>query len=95
MPLEDILRGTLFKNGLTAPMAVRQYVQAAWKMEQQVSTQDYLRRRRLNPGVFKLFPTNYLWHCYRGKEAAKWRGYGVVAVEGSRVEVPVSSPEIS
>ena len=91
MPLEDILRGTLFKKGLTATMEVRQYVQTAGKMGPQVSKPDYLKqRRRLNPGVFKLLPTNYLGHCYRGKEAKQWRGYEVVAVDGSRVEVPDS-----
>ena len=65
MPLEDILRCTLFKKGLTATMEVRQYFQAAGKMEQRVSKQDYLKqRRRLNPAVFKLLHTNYLGHFY-------------------------------
>ena len=92
MPLEDILRCTLFKKGLTAPMEVRQYVQAAGKMGPQVSKQDYLKqRRRLNPDVFKLLPTNYLRDFYQGREAAKWRGYVVLAVDGSRVEVPDSA----
>jgi hypothetical protein len=37
MPLADILRCTLFKKGLTATMELRQYFQAAGKMEQRVS----------------------------------------------------------
>ena len=92
MPLEDILRCTLFKKGLTAPREVRQYVQAAGKIGPQVSKQDYLKQRRqLNHDVFKLLHTNYPRDFYQGNEAVKWRGYVVLAVDGSRVEVPDSA----
>jgi hypothetical protein len=54
MPLADILRRTLFKKGLTTIMELRHCFQAAEKMEQRVSKQDYPKqRRKLNPEVFR------------------------------------------
>ncbi|MDR1278785.1 MAG: hypothetical protein LBK02_08540, partial [Treponema sp.] len=50
MPLKDIVLCALGKKALTTTMEVRQYFQAAEKVEQTVSKQDYLRQRQnLNP----------------------------------------------
>jgi len=91
MPLEDILLCTLAKKGLSTSMEIRHYFQAMEKAEQTVSKQDYLRRRqKLNPAVFKLLNRNYLKRFYGGREAIKWHGYLVMAVDGSRAEIPNS-----
>ena len=91
MPLEDILMCTLAKKGLSATMEVRHYFQAMEKTEQTVSKQDYLRRRqKLNPEVFKILNKNYLKRFYSGQEAVRWQGYLVMAVDGSRAEIPNS-----
>jgi len=92
MPLRDILRCTLGKKGLSAVMEVRQYYKAAEKEEQTVSKQDYLQQRqKLNPEVFKLLNTGYLQRFYSGAEAREWHGYLVMAVDGSRAEIPNSA----
>jgi hypothetical protein len=63
MPLKDILLCTLGKKALTTTMEVRQYFQAAEKVDQSVSKQDYLRQRQnLNPQVFRLLSQGYLRH---------------------------------
>jgi len=91
MPLHDILTCTLAKKGLSAVMELRQYFQAAGKMEQTVSKQDYLKQRQnLNPEVFKVLNRNYLKSFYSGQEENTWHGYLVMAIDGSRAEIPNS-----
>ena len=91
MPLHDILTCTLAKKGLSTTMEIRQYFQAAENVEQTVSKQDYLKQRQnLNPHVFEILNRNYLKQFYDGQEPVDWRGYLVLAVDGSRVEIPNS-----
>ena len=91
MPLEDMLMCTLAKKGLSTTMEVRHYFQAADKMEQTVSKQDYLRQRqKLNPKVFKILSQGYLKQFYDRQEAKEWHGYLVLAIDGSRAEIPNS-----
>jgi hypothetical protein len=91
MPLADMLMCTLGKKALSAVMEVRQFFQAAGKEEQTVSKQDYLRQRqKLNPEVFKILNQEYLQQFYGGTEAEGWHGYIVLAVDGSRAEIPNS-----
>ena len=91
MPLNDILTSVLAKKGLSTVMEIRHYFQAVGRMEQTVSKQDYLKQRQnLNPEVFKLLNRNYLKKFYNGQETKCWRGYLVMAVDGSRAEIPNS-----
>jgi len=91
MPLHDILTCTLARKGLSTAMEIRQYFQTAEKKEQTVSKQDYLKQRQqLNPEVFKLLNRNYLRRFYGAQEAKEWHGYLVMAVDGSRAEIPNS-----
>ena len=91
MPLGDILTCTLAKKGLSAAMEIRHYFQAVEKVGQTVSKQDYLnQRQKLNPEVFKLLNRNYLKRFYSGQEPKGWGGYLVMAIDGSRAEIPNS-----
>jgi hypothetical protein len=91
MPLHDILISTLARKGLSAVMEIRHYFQTAEKMEKTVSKQDYLKQRqKLNPEVFKLLNGNYLKRFYTGQNVKEWRGYLVMAADGSRAEIPDS-----
>jgi hypothetical protein len=91
MPLGDMLACTLAKKGLSAVMEIRHYFQAADKVEQTVSKQDYFnQRQKLNPEVFKLLNRNYLKRFYGGQEPKGWHGYLVMATDGSRAEIPNS-----
>jgi len=92
MPLNDILTCVLAKKGLSTVMELRHYFQAVERMEQTVSKQDYLQQRqKLNPEVFKLLNRNYLKRFYNGHETKGWRGYLVMAADGSRAEIPNSA----
>ncbi len=91
MPLHDILTFILAKKGLSAAMEIRKFFEAAGKTEQSVSKQDYLKqRKKLNPEVFKLLNRDYLKQFYGRQEAKGWRGYLVLAEDGSRAEIPDS-----
>ncbi|MFP3041616.1 IS4 family transposase [Treponema primitia] len=91
MPLGDMLACILGRKALSATMEIRQYFQMADKVEQTVSKQDYLKqRRKLNPEVFKVLNREYLRDYYETDEAKLWNGYLVLAVDGSRVEIPNS-----
>ena len=91
MPLHDILMCILGKKGLSTVMEIRQYFQAAEKVEQTVSKQDYLnQRQKLNPEVFRILNRNYLKRFYDGQEVKGWNGYLLMAVDGSRAEIPNS-----
>jgi hypothetical protein len=80
------------KKGLSAAMEIRKFFEAAGKTEQSVSKQGYLKqRRKLNPEVFKLLNRDYLKQFYGGQEAKGWRGYLVLAEDGSRAEIPDSA----
>jgi len=46
MPLHDMLICILAKKGLSAAMEIRKFFEAAGKMEQSVSKQDYLKQRK-------------------------------------------------
>jgi hypothetical protein len=91
MPLGDILMCTLGKKALSTTLEIRQYFQEAGKVEQTVSKQDYLQqRKKLNPEVFKLLNQKYLHDFYTTDEVQLWQGYVVLAIDGSRVEIPNS-----
>jgi len=91
MPLGDILTCTLAKKGLSTTIEIRQYFQSTDKVEQTVSKQDYFKQRqKLNPEVFRTLNRNYLKRFYGGHEAKGWHGHLVMAVDGSRAEIPNS-----
>ena len=90
--MHDILTSIIARKGLSTTMEIRQYFQAAQKMEKTVSKQDYLKQRQnLNPEVFKKLNINYLKRFYSSPEVKEWQGYLVMAVDGSRAEIPNSA----
>jgi len=92
MPLHDIIICTLAKKGLSAAMEVMQYFKAIGKEEQTISKQGYLQQRqKLNPEAFTMLNRNYFKRFYDGEEAICWNGHLVLAVDGSRAEVPNSA----
>ena len=91
MPLDDILLRALGKKGLSTTMEVRHYFDEVKRKEQTVSKQAYLQQRqKLNPEVFNILNRNCLRRFYAGGEARLWRGYLVMATDGSSAEIPNS-----
>jgi len=57
----------------------------------QLSIQGYLQqRKRLNPELFPYLNRNYLMDFYHSDEPKLWNGYLLVAIDGSKAEVPNS-----
>ena len=57
----------------------------------QLSVQGYLQqRKRLNPEIFPYLNRKYLMDFYRSDEPRLWKGYLLIAIDGSKAEVPNS-----
>ncbi|MDR1316751.1 MAG: transposase [Spirochaetales bacterium] len=91
MPLRNILFVHPGEEGIDCRGEVHQYFQAAEKVEQTVSKQDYLRRQQnLNPQVFRLLNQGYPRSFYNGNGAVSRHGCVVLSADGSRAEIPNS-----
>jgi hypothetical protein len=92
MPADDVIMSILGRKGLTTAMEIRDYTEAKGD-EINVSKQAYLKQRlKLNPEVFIRLNGQYLLEFYRGiGEEDLFRGYAVLAVDGSKAEVPASA----
>ena len=60
----------------------------------QLSVQGYLQqRKRLNPEIFPYLNRKYLMDFYRSDEPRLWKGYLLIAIDGSKAEVPNSKEQ--
>lgn len=92
MSLKDMLLCCLSKKGLTTIFELRNYFKQkeAWPM--QLSVQGYSQqRKRLNPEVFSYLNSEYLKDFYSSDEVELWNGYLLLAIDGSKAEVPNST----
>lgn len=91
MPLKDMLLCCLSKKGLTTAFELRNYFKEKGKLFMQLSTQGYLQqRKRLNPEIFPYLNCEYLKDFYHSDEPRLWKGYLLIAIDGSKAEVPNS-----
>lgn len=61
----------------------------------QLSIQGYLQqRKRLNTEIFPYLNRNYLMDFYHSDEPKLWNGYLLIAIDGSKAEVPDSKGNI-
>ena len=90
MPLKDIIMCCLAKRGLTTVFELRHYFLQR-NDDMNISKQGYLQqRKRLNPDVFSALNDEYLMDFYGSDEVKTWNGYLVLAIDGSKAEVPNS-----
>lgn len=91
MPLSDILFCTLAKKGLTAVMELQHYFNSKGENNMKISKQGYLQqRKKLNYKVFCFLNKEYLKDFYASDEPVLWNGYLVLAIDGTKAEVPDS-----
>ncbi len=91
MPLKDMLLCCLSKKGLTTAFELRNYFKEKGDFSMQLSIQGYLQqRKRLNPEIFPYLNRNYLMDFYHSYEPKLWNGYLLIAIDGSKAEVPNS-----
>lgn len=92
MPLQDMLLCCLSKKGLTAIFELGNYFKQKEAWPVQLSVQGYLQqRKRLNPEVFSYLNSEYLKDFYSSDEVELWNGYLLLAIDGSKAEVPNST----
>lgn len=91
MPLKDMLLCGLSKKGLTTAFELRNYFKDRGESSMSLSVQGYLQqRKRLNPEIFPYLNCRYLIDFYHSEESKLWKEYLLVAVDGSKAEVPNS-----
>lgn len=91
MPLKDMLLCCLSKKGLTTTFELRNYFKVKRDLSIQLSVQGYLQQRKcLNPEIFPYLNREYLMDFYHSDEPTLWEGYLLIAIDGSKVEVPNS-----
>jgi hypothetical protein len=91
LPLSELVLCILGQRGLTTSQELEDFFHRTGKDEEVVSKQDYFeRRKRLNYVVFKNMNMRYLRDFYGREGGKKWRGYLVLAIDGSRFEIPNS-----
>lgn len=92
MPLKDILLCCLSKKGLTTALELRNYFKQKEDFAMIISKQGYLQqRKRLNPEVFSYLNDEYLSDFYNSSEPKLWNGFLLLAIDGSKAEVPNST----
>lgn len=91
MPLKDMLLCCLAKKGMTTVLELRNFFKQKKGTDMKISTQGYLQqRKRLNPDVFSYLNDEYLADFYHSSETELWNGYLLLAIDGSKVEIPNS-----
>lgn len=92
MSLKDILLCCLSKKGLTTTLELRNYFKQKEDSSMKISKQGYLQqRKRLNPEVFSYLNDEYLTDFYHSSEPKLWNGFLLLAIDGSKAEVPNSA----
>ena len=91
LPLKDMLPCCLSKKGLTTTFEPGNYFREKGDLSVQLSIQGYLQqRKRLNPEIFPYPDRNCPMDFYHSDEPELWKGYLLVAIDGSKAEVPDS-----
>lgn len=90
MSVYDIMTSIIARKGLTAAMEIRNYSKKSGKDE--ISKQAWLKaRQNLNPEVFRYANDEYIKSFYESEDEVKlWNGYLVLAIDGSKAEIPNS-----
>ena len=79
------------KKGLTTTMELYHYYRKREGTSMNISKQGYLQqRKKLNPNVFPYLNQKYLTDFYNSNEPVLWNNHLVLAIDGSKTEVPNS-----
>lgn len=79
-----------FEKGLTTTFELRNYFKKR-DLSMQLSVQGYLQQREhLNLEIFPYLNRKYLMDFYHSDELKLWKGYLLIAIDGSKAEVPNS-----
>lgn len=91
MPVDDIIISVLSRKGLSTAMDISDFFSEKGS-EESISTQAYLKqRKKLNSEVFSHLNSTYLQNFYEELMPKDlYKGYIVLAVDGSKGEVPAS-----
>lgn len=90
MPVSLLIKSILTRRKQTCSMELRNFFKE--KKEKPISKQAYFKaRQNLNPQVFTYLNDKYLKTFYSSsKEVKTWNDYIILAIDGSKVEIPNS-----
>ena len=90
MSVYDIMASIIGRKGLTATMELRNYLKSSGKDE--ISKQAWLKaRQNFNPEAIRYANDEYIKSFYESENEVKvWNDYLVLAIDGSKAEIPNS-----
>ncbi|MEC0232668.1 IS4 family transposase [Paenibacillus alba] len=96
MPLNNLMLTVLFRKGLTLHMELRAFKKTL-NLKETISKVGYLKQRlKLNPAAFLSLARHHARNFYDdGQMVKKFKGYLILAVDGSAVNVPTTIETLS
>ena len=92
MSFVDIILFILNNKGKTLTIELNDYMGKQGK--EHITKQAFSKQRQnINPEIFKKLNADYIKMIYEEREIFKYKGYIVLAVDGSMIEMP-NSPEL-
>ena len=92
MSFVDIILFILNNKGKTLTIELNDYMEKQGK--EHITKQAFSKQRQnINPEIFKKLNADYIKMIYEEREIFKYKGYIVLAVDGSMIEMP-NSPEL-
>lgn len=89
MDFYTITTSMIYKKGQTLSLEISEFTERMKKKE--ITKQAYSKQRKnLNPEIFKYLNENYIKKIYKEIEVKKYKGYIVLSVDGSTMELPNS-----
>lgn len=87
---QDIVMCILGKKGKTLSLELRDYMKK--KNKETITKQAFSKQRQnLNPELFKVLNKEYVDDIYKEKEIKTYKGYIVLSIDGSIMELPNSN----
>ncbi|MNW51069.1 Transposase DDE domain protein [compost metagenome] len=96
MPLNSLMLTVLFRKGMTLHMELRRFKKLL-NLKETISKVGYLKQRlKLNPAAFLALARHHAGNFYKdGQMVKKIKGYLILAVDGSAINVPTTVETIS
>ena len=90
MNMEDIIKSIIFKKGQTLSIELDEFTERMGK--ERITKQGYSKQRQnLNPEIFNYLNEEYIKDIYNEIEVKRYKGYILISVDGSMIELPNSN----
>lgn len=87
MNFKDLANSIIFKKGKTLTLELAEFTEKMGK--EKITKQAYSKQRmNLNPELFVVLNNEYVEDIYREIEAKRYKGYLVLSIDGTTIEMP-------